>query len=62
MSFMGLFPSERERRLAAEEAAYALDRHGDEAAAVLLMKAQQTRSAERRTVYKLAHRIVHEER
>jgi hypothetical protein len=54
MSFMGLFPSDRERRVADEEAAYALDKHGDQAATVLLMKAKQTRSPERRLVYKLA--------
>jgi hypothetical protein len=53
-SFIGLFPSNRERRLADEEAAYALDKHGDQAAMILLMKAQQTRSPERRLVYKLA--------
>jgi hypothetical protein len=54
MSFMGLFPSDRERRVADEEAAYALDKHGDQAAMVLLMKAQQTRSPERRRIYKMA--------
>jgi len=55
---MGMFPSERERRLAREEAAHAVDQHGDRAADVLLMKAQQSRSAERRVAYKLARKIV----
>jgi len=58
MSFMGLFPNERERRLAQDEAASAIERYGDRAAIVLLMKAQQSRSAERRVVYKLAREIV----
>lgn len=58
MSLLGMFPRERERRLAQEEATYAMRDHGDDAAAVLLMKAQQTRSAERRMVYKLARKIV----
>lgn len=54
MSFMGLLPNERERRAASEEAAYALDKHGDKAALILLQKAQQTHSLERRRVYKMA--------
>jgi hypothetical protein len=54
MSFMGLFPSDRERQVASEEAAYALDKHGDQAAMALLMKAQQTRSIARRRIYKMA--------
>jgi len=58
MSFMGIFPSARERRLARDEAASAIERHGDKAAGYLWMKAQQTRSPERRTVYKLARKIV----
>lgn len=62
MSFMGFFPSDRERRLAGDEAADALDKHGDEAATVLLDKARQTHSTERRTVYKLARKIVLERR
>ena len=58
MSFMGMFPSARERRLAHDEAAEAIDRHGDKAAGYLWMKARQTRSAERRAIYKLARKIV----
>ncbi|WP_454884423.1 hypothetical protein [Sphingomonas oryzagri] len=58
MSFMGMFPNERERRLAHEEAAYATEQYGDKAATILLMKAQQTRSAEHQVVYKLARKIV----
>jgi chromosome condensin MukBEF ATPase and DNA-binding subunit MukB len=58
MSFLGLFPNERERRLANEEAAHAIHAHGDQADMILLMKAQQTRSPERRMVYKLARKIV----
>ena len=58
MSFLGMFANERERRLAQEEATYAIGDHGDNAATVLLMKAQQTRSVERRTIYRLARKIV----
>ncbi len=58
MSFMGIFPSVRERRLASEEGAYAIDKYGDRADEILLLKAQQTRSNERRMVYKLARQIV----
>jgi hypothetical protein len=58
MSFMGLFPSEQERRLARDEAAAAIDLHGDRAETILLMKAQQTRSPTRRTIYRLARQIV----
>jgi hypothetical protein len=58
MSLLGMFPSERERRLAREEAAHAMEHYGDKAVMVLLVKAQQTRSAERRMVYKLARKIV----
>ncbi len=54
MSLMGLFPNERERRAANEEAAYAIDKYGDRATMILLMKAQQTRSHARRRIYKLA--------
>ena len=56
MSFMGFFPNEQERRLAREEAAYALERHGDRAAEVLADKAAQSRK--HRTIYKLARAIV----
>jgi oligoendopeptidase F len=58
MSFLSLFPNGQERRLAYEEAAAALEKYGDKAAAVLLMKAQQSQSSTRRTVYKLARKIV----
>lgn len=58
MSFLGFFPSDRERRLARDEAADAAEKHGDQAETVLLMKAQQTRSPTRRTVYRLASQIV----
>jgi hypothetical protein len=58
MSFMGMFPNEQERRLAQDEAAHAIEQYGDRAETVLLKKAQQTRSASRRVVYKLARRIV----
>jgi hypothetical protein len=51
---MGLFPTDREKRLARDEAAYAIEKHGDEAGDILIMKAQQTRSFERRRIYKLA--------
>jgi len=54
---MGI-PNDRERRLARDEAAHAIDKHGDLAAIILLSKAQQTRSAERRAIYKLARKIV----
>jgi len=59
MPFLGI-PNERERRLARDEAAEAIDKHGDQAAAILLMKAQQSRSAHRRAVYKAARKIVAE--
>ena len=58
MSFMGMFPNGPERRLAQDEAATALEKYGDKAAAVLLMKAQQSQSSTRRTIYKLARKIV----
>ena len=58
MSFLGMFANERERRLAREEAAHAIKQYGDKAATVLLVKAQQTRSVERRTIYRLARKIV----
>jgi hypothetical protein len=58
MSFMGLFPSDRERRLARDEADAALDNHGDQAEMILLMKARQTRSPERQMIYRLAKNIV----
>jgi len=57
MAFLGI-PNERERRLARDEAEEAIAKHGDQAAAILLMKAQQTRSAERRAIYKLARKLV----
>jgi len=57
MSFLGI-PNERERRAAQDEAAETIGRHGEQAAAILLMKAQQTRSPQRRAVYKFARRIV----
>lgn len=56
MSFMGFFPNEQERRLAREEAAYALEKHGDRAAEALADKAAQSRK--HRTIYKLARAIV----
>jgi len=59
MSFLGI-PNERERRLAREEAADAMNKHGDQAPAILLMKVQQSRSADRRAIYKLARKIVQE--
>ena len=46
MSFMGLFPSDRERRLARDEADAALDNHGDQAEMILLMKARLFLGAE----------------
>ena len=58
MSFLGMFPTVRERKLASEEAAYALEKYGHKAALTLLQKAQQTRSRERRTIYKLAAQAV----
>ena len=58
MSFMGVFPSVREQAIAREEAAYAVEKYGDQAAAVLLMKAHQTRSTERRCIYRLARKMV----
>lgn len=51
-----LFATKRQRRVAREEADYALDRHGERAAEVLREKAQKTRSFERRTIYRLAAR------
>ena len=54
MSFMGLFPSSRERSLAHEEALDALERHGEKAEEILLLKARQSRSTERRMIYRLA--------
>lgn len=47
-----------ERRLARDEAAEAIDKHGDQAETVLLMKAQQTRSPQRKTIYRLARQVV----
>jgi hypothetical protein len=58
MSFMGLFPSVQEQAIARDEAAYALEKYGEQAATVLLMKAQQTRSMRRRCIYRLARKIV----
>jgi hypothetical protein len=58
MSFMGFFPSTRERRLAHDEAADAIDKHGNEAAIILLQKARQTRSTERRAIYRQARKFV----
>lgn len=58
MSLMGLFPSERERQLAREEAWHAVKEHGDKAESVLLAKDQQTGSTERRMIYKIARKIV----
>ncbi len=57
MSIIGASPSNRERSLAREEAAAAIESYGDCAATILLMKAQQTRSAERRAIYMLARQI-----
>jgi len=57
MSFLGI-PNERERRATHDEAAETISRHGEQAAAILLMKAQQTRSPQRRAVYRFARRIV----
>jgi len=53
-----MFPTARERKLASEEAAYALEKHGEKAALALLQKAPQTRSRERRTIYRLAAHAV----
>ena len=38
----------------------AMNKHGDQAPAILLMKVQQSRSADRRAIYKLARKIVQE--
>jgi len=57
MAFLGIV-NERDRRLARDEAADAIERHGNQAAMILLMKAQQSRSVQRRTIYKLARKIV----
>jgi hypothetical protein len=54
MSFMGLFPTKREKRLARDEASYAVEKHGAEAGDILTKKVQQTHSSERRRIYKLA--------
>lgn len=58
MSFMGMFPNRRERRLARDEAWHAVQEHGAKAESFLLMKAQKTESAERRVIYKLACKIL----
>lgn len=56
MSFMGFFPDAQERRQAQDEAAHALEKHGDRAAEVLADKAAQSKS--HRVVYKLARKLV----
>ena len=58
MSFFGLFPSEHQRRVAQEEAVYALNRYGDEAEAILARKARESRSRNRRMIYRLARKHV----
>ena len=52
-----LLATRRQRRLAREEAGYARDRHGDRAAEKLRDKARQSRSFDRRIIYRLASRI-----
>ena len=54
MSFFALFVSDRERRLAREEAVAALEKHGAQAEEILRKKASQAHSGERRRIYKLA--------
>jgi hypothetical protein len=49
-----LLATENERRLAREQALYALEDHGDEAEACLASKAEQTRSKSHRRIYQLA--------
>lgn len=57
MSFLGI-PNDRKRRLAPDEATAAIEKYGDQAAEILLMKVRQTQSARRRAVYKVARKIV----
>ena len=54
IGLMGLFASEKDRRLAREQALYAMEDHGDGAETYLAAKAGQTRSSSRRRIYKLA--------
>jgi hypothetical protein len=49
-----IFASEREGRLAREQALYALEDHGDDAEKRLSDKAEQTRSRVHRLTYRLA--------
>ncbi len=56
----GIFATENERRLAREQALYALEDHGDAAEACLASKAQQTRSKAHRRIYRLAVMVVRE--
>jgi hypothetical protein len=54
MSFMSFFANNRERRVAMDEAAAALEKHGAGAEEVLRAKASQAHSGERRRIYRLA--------
>ena len=56
MTFLGI-PNERERRRAHKEATDALEKHGEQAAAMLMTKARQARSPQRRAVYRFARKI-----
>jgi hypothetical protein len=49
-----IIASERERRLAREQAFYALEDHGDDAEKQLNEKAEQTRSRAHHLIYRLA--------
>jgi len=54
MSFMGFFPNGSERRLARDEAVAAVERHGERASAILMMKARKTPNRDRRMIYRMA--------
>ncbi|WP_454883200.1 hypothetical protein [Sphingomonas oryzagri] len=54
MPLANLFVTDQERRLAREQALYALEDHGDEAEQRLRQKAEQTRSRSHRRIYRLA--------
>jgi len=54
------FAGPKVQRLAQEEAAFALREHGNQAEDVLRSKMAQTRRADRRQIYRLALKALHE--
>jgi len=54
ISLLGLFATEKDRRLAREQALYALEDHGDAAESCLAAKARQAQKRSRRRIYQLA--------